>query len=120
LRSYDERLFRLRFRFGYPTESSRREPFGDLFRTAPARPGYDHRHTFFCERTVMQPVFAFGLGPLEVLIVGIVVLLLFGNRLPTLMRSLGRGVIEFKKGAQGIDDDIDEKRDEGSKVNPRR
>ena len=44
-------------------------------------------------------------GPLELIIIGVVMLLLFGNRLPSLMRSLGRGVVEFKKGVQGIDDD---------------
>jgi len=42
----------------------------------------------------------------ELLIVGFVVLLLFGNRLPSVMRSLGRGVIEFKKGVSGVDDDV--------------
>ncbi len=47
-----------------------------------------------------------GLNP-ELLIVLIVVLLLFGNRLPSVMRSLGRGVTEFKKGVEGIDDDVD-------------
>ena len=41
---------------------------------------------------------AFGLGPMELFIVAIVILLLFGSRLPTMMRSLGRGVVEFKKG----------------------
>jgi sec-independent protein translocase protein TatA len=44
-------------------------------------------------------------GALELIIIGVVVLLLFGNRLPSVMRSLGRGVIEFKKGVQGIEDD---------------
>ena len=43
----------------------------------------------------------------EMLIVLIVVLLLFGNRLPSVMRSLGRGVTEFKKGVEGIEDDVD-------------
>jgi len=33
-----------------------------------------------------------------------IVFLLFGNRLPSVMRSLGQGVVEFKKGLQGIDD----------------
>ncbi len=65
----------------------------------------------------MQPIFGiFGVGPLELVIVAVVVLLLFGNRLPGLMRSLGRGVIEFKKGAQGIDEDTEE----GSSADPRR
>ncbi len=43
-------------------------------------------------------------GPMELLIVGFVVLLLFGNRLPSVMRSLGRGVVEFKHGLSGADD----------------
>lgn len=55
-------------------------------------------------------MFAFmGIGPMELVIVAVIVLLLFGNRLPSVMRSLGRGVIEFKKGVQGIDDESDEK-----------
>jgi sec-independent protein translocase protein TatA len=45
------------------------------------------------------------IGPTEILIVGAVVLLLFGNRLPSVMRSMGRSVVEFKKGVQGIEDD---------------
>jgi sec-independent protein translocase protein TatA len=36
-----------------------------------------------------------------------VILLLFGNRLPSLMRSMGRSVVEFKKGVQGIEDDTE-------------
>ena len=47
-------------------------------------------------------------GHLELLIVAVVVLLLFGNRLPSVMRSMGRGIVEFKKGVKGIEDDIDE------------
>lgn len=47
-------------------------------------------------------------GPMELLIVAVLVLLLFGNRLPSVMRSMGRGIVEFKKGLKGIEDDIDE------------
>lgn len=47
----------------------------------------------------------FGVGPLELVIVGLIVLLLFGGRLPSVMRSLGQGMLEFKKGVQGIEDD---------------
>jgi sec-independent protein translocase protein TatA len=47
----------------------------------------------------------FGLGPLELVIVGVIVLLLFGNRLPSVMRSLGQGLVEFKKGVQGVEED---------------
>jgi sec-independent protein translocase protein TatA len=39
------------------------------------------------------------------LVIAFVVLLLFGNRLPSVMRSLGEGVVEFKKGLQGIEED---------------
>ncbi|MEX0586189.1 MAG: twin-arginine translocase TatA/TatE family subunit [Pirellulales bacterium] len=45
------------------------------------------------------------IGPVELLVVGGIVLLLFGTRLPGVMRSLGRGVVEFKKGLSGVDDD---------------
>jgi sec-independent protein translocase protein TatA len=43
----------------------------------------------------------FGLGVPEMLVVSIIVLLLFGNRLPSVMRSLGVGITEFKKGIKG-------------------
>jgi sec-independent protein translocase protein TatA len=44
----------------------------------------------------------------EILIVGIIVLLLFGKRVPGVMRSLGQSLVEFKKGVRGIDEDVDE------------
>ncbi len=43
-------------------------------------------------------------GPIgfpELLVFALVLLLLFGHRLPGVMRSLGRGIIEFKKGLSG-------------------
>ncbi len=46
-----------------------------------------------------------GLSLFHWLIIAFVVLLLFGNRLPSVMRSLGEGVVEFKKGLQGIEED---------------
>ena len=49
----------------------------------------------------------FGLGYQELLIVAGIAVLLFGHRLPSLMRSAGRSVVEFKKGVQGIEDDVD-------------
>jgi len=57
----------------------------------------------------MMP-FAFlqNLGTTELLIVAFVSLLVFGNRLPSVMRSLGKSVTEFKKGVAGIDDEIDQ------------
>lgn len=55
----------------------------------------------------------FGLGPVEILIVAGVVLLLFGTRLPKVMRSLGEGIVEFKRGVQGIEDHGATPRDAG-------
>ncbi len=57
----------------------------------------------------MNMLFAFGFspGPMEMLIIGIIAVLLFGKRLPEVGRSLGKGLMEFKKGVQGIDDEID-------------
>lgn len=40
-------------------------------------------------------------GTLEIVAVSLVVLLLFGTRLPSVMRSLGLGITEFKKGLKG-------------------
>jgi sec-independent protein translocase protein TatA len=46
-----------------------------------------------------------GLGTVELLVVSGVILLLFGSRLPKVMRSLGQGIVEFKRGVQGIEDE---------------
>ena len=55
----------------------------------------------------MMPL-AFGLpGGYEFLVVAFVALLIFGNRLPSVMKSLGKSVTEFKKGVAGIEDDLD-------------
>ena len=48
----------------------------------------------------------FGLGPAEIGIIGVIALLLFGRRLPEVARGMGRGIVEFKRGLSGIDDDI--------------
>ncbi len=48
----------------------------------------------------------FGLGPMEMMIIGILAVLLFGKRLPEVGRSLGKGIVEFKKGINGISDEI--------------
>ena len=56
----------------------------------------------------MMP-FAFfqSIGMPELMIVAFVSLLIFGNRLPSVMRSLGKSVTEFKKGVSGIEEEID-------------
>ena len=50
---------------------------------------------------------AFGLSWMEMSVILIVALLLFGKRLPEVMRSMGKGIVEFKKGLHGIEDEIE-------------
>jgi len=40
----------------------------------------------------------FGIGTTELIVIGIVVLILFGSRLPMAMKSLGQGLKQFKEG----------------------
>jgi len=54
----------------------------------------------------------FGIGQWEVLLIVLVIFILFGHRLPSVMRSLGRGVVEFKEGISGKPEEPgDEKKD---------
>jgi sec-independent protein translocase protein TatA len=46
----------------------------------------------------------FGIGTTELLVIGFVVLLLFGKNLPGVMRSLGQSVTEFKRGLSASDE----------------
>lgn len=39
-------------------------------------------------------------GPVELIVFGVIILLLFGSRLPGLMRSMGSSISEFKKGVR--------------------
>jgi sec-independent protein translocase protein TatA len=59
-------------------------------------------------------------GPMEMVIIGLVMLLLFGNRLPSVMRSLGVGITEFKKGIRGEGEDDDARRLEERRRDERR
>jgi len=64
--------------------------------------------------------FAFlpNLGTTELMVVAFVSLLIFGNRLPSVMRSLGKSVTEFKKGVSGIEEDMDAGMIADKKVSP--
>ncbi len=47
-------------------------------------------------------------GGIEWIVILIVALLIFGKRLPEVMKSMGRGIIEFKKGVKGVEDDVED------------
>ena len=52
-------------------------------------------------------MFGGAIGPGELLIVLLVILLLFGaKRLPELARGMGKGIREFKKATSGIEEDM--------------
>ncbi len=57
----------------------------------------------------MEILFGFGFapGPMEMMIILGIAVLLFGKRLPEVGRSLGKGIVEFKKGVRGIEDEFD-------------
>lgn len=57
----------------------------------------------------MTSVFAFlpHLGPMEIIILVVLGILLFGKKLPDMGRYLGKSIVEFKKGVKGLEDDVE-------------
>lgn len=49
-----------------------------------------------------------GISPIQLTILLLIGLLLFGRRLPEVGRGLGKSIVEFRKGIQGIEDEIDD------------
>ena len=48
-------------------------------------------------------------GPWQIVLVVLVVLLMFGGKkIPELMKGLGKGISEFKKGKNDIEKDLDD------------
>lgn len=54
----------------------------------------------------------------ELLVVLVIALLLFGKRLPEVAKSLGKGIVEFKKGVKGIEEEVDSATYEASSPSP--
>lgn len=50
----------------------------------------------------------FAPGPMEFVILCVIILLLFGKRLPSVMGSVGRSIVEFKKGVKGVEEESEE------------
>ena len=49
---------------------------------------------------------------MEMMVIGGLAVMLFGKRLPEVGRSLGRSVVEFKKGMRGVEDELSQIRNE--------
>ncbi len=47
-------------------------------------------------------------GGLEWAVILVVALLIFGRRLPDVARSLGKSIVEFKKGIKDVKDDVED------------
>ena len=55
-------------------------------------------------------------GPIEIVIIGVVAVLLFGNRLPKVARSVGSSFIEFKKGLSDVTNELEDISEETNKI----
>ncbi len=50
----------------------------------------------------------FGLGTGEIVLIGVLILILFGaNKIPEFARGLGKGIREFKDAASGVKEEIE-------------
>jgi sec-independent protein translocase protein TatA len=49
----------------------------------------------------------FGLGPMEIAVIVVLAVLLFGRKLPDVGRYVGKSITEFRKGMKGLEDDMD-------------
>jgi sec-independent protein translocase protein TatA len=49
----------------------------------------------------------FGLGGAEIVVLLVIGLLLFGNKLPSLARSLGSSLVAFKQEVSGLSSELD-------------
>lgn len=55
-----------------------------------------------------QLLFIGNLGAVEIMVIALIVLLLFGGKkIPELMRGIGKGVRSFKEGVNNIEKDIE-------------
>ena len=68
----------------------------------------------------LLPVAIFNLGAPWAILTGIVALILFGPRLPSVMRSLGKGIVEFKKGIRDTEDEINREIDNAERPSEKR
>jgi sec-independent protein translocase protein TatA len=68
---------------------------------------------------MLQSILLFSLPGLpEILGIGLILLLIFGGKkIPELMRGLGKGINEFKKGVKDIEEEVKKDTDVGESRN---
>jgi sec-independent protein translocase protein TatA len=66
----------------------------------------------------MCPVFAFLDNPVMMVVLGAIAVLLFGERLPEVARSFGKGFMEFKNGVRGIQNELQNAVNSATSINP--
>ena len=64
------------------------------------------------------PIAFFNLNPIELIVVLVLGVLLFGRRLPEVGKSLGRTIVEFKKGLNSTTEEINKAAREDDDVSP--
>jgi len=62
--------------------------------------------TFFSASLIWAIFPLGGVGPAEMIVLGVVAVLLFGKRLPEMGRTFGKSLMELRKGLSGIEDEI--------------
>ena len=56
----------------------------------------------------LELAFLGGIGPMELLVIFLIVLLVFGaKRIPEIAQGLGKGITEFKKAARDVTDEFE-------------
>ena len=60
----------------------------------------------------------FGMGPTEMIVIGLIAMLFFGKRLPDIGRGLGRSISEFKKGMREAEADVQRPLPEAKEASP--
>ncbi len=63
-------------------------------------------------------IFGYTPSGVELLVILIVALLVFGRRLPDVARSLGKGIVEFKKGLRNVEEEVERSSAEPAKQVP--
>lgn len=68
----------------------------------------------------MCPLLAFLDSPATLMVLGVLAVLLFGERLPEVARTVGKYFMDFKRGVRGIQDEIQSAIHAADSVEPNR